>query len=210
MRSGPDSLRLGATTLLTLALISLAAGPAKAQTYSYQGKDFDTVVAPYTTAMSISGSFQLPLPLVPNLPPTDASASVLSFSFTDGVETRTEADSVICAFELATGPDGRITQWRIALRETGIAVGDPQHTIGTSRHPFTANDQGDHILATGVDCVDTEIPFDYGYRENNPGTWTSDVAAVPTLPAVSAMLLAGLLALLGIAALRRRKLVTRL
>lgn len=75
-----------------MALALLAVGSVKAETYSYSGKNYDNVIAPYTTDMQVTGSITTSIPIPPNSSGFDIRTIVTSWSFFDGVHTITNAD----------------------------------------------------------------------------------------------------------------------
>jgi uncharacterized repeat protein (TIGR01451 family) len=106
---------------------------ACAATYTYTGLPFNFVSAPYTTSMSITGSFTTASPLPANMPITDigpnGSNLVTAWSFNDGINTYTMANSVVLpqpgTFRIATDASGSITQFYIQMQQPL-----PPHTVG--------------------------------------------------------------------------------
>jgi hypothetical protein len=107
-----------------IVMLLAAAGPLAAgtvYTYTYAGNDFTSAVAPFTTSDYITGSFTLDAPLGDNLGGGNIAASVASFSFTDGVDTITNAtpgiDDCSCSptIDIWTNGTGEITNWEISL-----------------------------------------------------------------------------------------------
>ena len=78
----------------TLRLVALSivvglfaeSGTTCAATYTYSGGNFVDVLGDYTTMMRVTGQFTVAVPLAPNLPFTDITALVTSYSFGDGVQ----------------------------------------------------------------------------------------------------------------------------
>ena len=86
---------------IILGLGALAAPRANADVvYTYTGNDFTFATAPYTTTDRVIASFDLPSVLAPNLVLTTITPS--AWSFTDGVQTLTQATSSPLAFEVGT------------------------------------------------------------------------------------------------------------
>jgi hypothetical protein len=108
-------------------------GSAWATTYTYTGSNFNFVVAPYTTAMSITGSFTTASPLPANMAVTDigpnGSNLVTAWSFTDSINTYTQANSVVLpqlgTFRIGTDATGSVTSFYIQLEQPL-----PPHTVG--------------------------------------------------------------------------------
>ena len=145
------------------------------------------------------------LPLPPNLAYTGIGFPQLTdYSFSNGAFTFTPANTTVCDFSVATGPDASIVQWRIVLRQSGVTVGADQFTAATSRS-VGATDQGDIIEATGDDCVAMVTAKELAEVQDAPGVWTSDAMAVPALPEWAWALLLALLAIAGATTLRSRQ-----
>jgi hypothetical protein len=106
-----------ALSILVACAILVGATQAHATTYTYTGNDFTTVTGPYTTSMSVSGSFTVANPLSANTY-TDISGIVQSFSFYDGPDTITNlsSDLEILTFLIRTDSFGNISFWDINLR----------------------------------------------------------------------------------------------
>ncbi|HBL30558.1 MAG TPA: hypothetical protein DD490_27295 [Acidobacteria bacterium] len=175
--------------------------PAVAQiTYSYQGNPFTTALAPYTTSMRVSGSFQVASTLAPSSV-VDLSGSLLHFSFSDGIETRNETNSLICQFAVTTDAGGAITGYDIWLRESGGA--DPQHSLEAR----TANDLAGSLTPNNACGGGALNPF--ASVTGQPGVWTggANVAAVPTVSGVGLAVLTLLLVGCALWRLRLRPVV---
>lgn len=107
---------------------------ACATTYTYTGLPYNTATAPYTTAMSITGNFTTASPLPASMPITDigplGTNLVTSWSFNDGINTYTMANSVVLpqaglTFRIGTDATGSITSFYIQLEQPL-----PPHTVG--------------------------------------------------------------------------------
>ena len=83
---------------LTLGVLILLSNVAVAETYTYTGVLYTTADSPYTTAMSINGSFTTAGPLPNSLPITPIGSAVpglvTSWSFNDGVNTFNNTNSM--------------------------------------------------------------------------------------------------------------------
>ncbi len=104
-------------------------GTTSAATYTYSGGNFVDVLGNYTTMMRVSAQFSVAAPLAPNLPFTDTRAFVTSYSFNDGVQTLTEANSTLLSFSVSTDATGAIATWTISA---GVLIGDSINQISTS------------------------------------------------------------------------------
>jgi hypothetical protein len=104
--------------LLLAAVLVLMASGAQAATYTYTGVNFDTADAPFTTAMSISGSITLAGPLAPNLVGADLGASVTDWSLNNGVGSPhphwADGSGPYLAFFVSTNGGGHIVGWDLA------------------------------------------------------------------------------------------------
>jgi hypothetical protein len=181
--------------IVTLFIVA----PASAQVvYSYSGNDFTTSFAPYTAAMSVDGSFEVAVALPPGAT-TDVSGSLVDFSFFDGVEARSLADSTICQFAVTTDGAGQIVAWDIWLREAGGA--DPQHSLETRSASDLAGFASPNAACGGAALN----PF--ASVTGFPGSWTGSggptAVEVPTASDLGLMLLVAALALAALLHLRR-------
>jgi hypothetical protein len=142
--------------------------PGTPTTYSYLGQLFTSVTPPYTTSERVTGSIKVGNPLPPVMPMTDITAALIDFSFTDGVQTRTPANSVICGFLVATDAVGNITQWSIYLTEAPHpAVGNPEQTM-TLGSGFDAVGSGTAVVNS---CASISQPI--FANSSGPGTWSA-------------------------------------
>ena len=102
------------TKIIPLLAVALAVGfltaasvQAVPTTYVYTGNPFTNVSGRYTTSDFVSGMLTLAGPLAANMPLTIVSP--IAFSFSDGVQTITQANASGYTFSFATGPGGAIT-----------------------------------------------------------------------------------------------------
>jgi hypothetical protein len=188
-------MRLSFVSAAVAVLVSFAAPAAGQVTFSYQGNPFTTAFAPYTTSMSISGSFEVGAPLAPSTT-TELSGSLVGFSFFDGVETRDQTNSLICQFEVTTNAAGAISGWNIWLREFGGA--DPQHSLETR----STNDLAGFLSPSGACGAGALNPFASTVAQ--PGVWSGGprIAIVPTASEVGLVLLTMLLSACAVWRLR--------
>ena len=78
-----------------VVLVLALAGSAVADTYTYTGVAYTSVTGSYTTSMSVTGSFETSAPIPPNSTDLDLMSLITSWSFSDGQNTLTNANSVI-------------------------------------------------------------------------------------------------------------------
>ncbi|MEO8277630.1 MAG: hypothetical protein ABI639_15565 [Thermoanaerobaculia bacterium] len=157
--------------------------PPDPSTYNYTGDPYTSATPPYSLGGAVQGSLTLAGPLPPYLPLTDVTPAIVAFAFDDGVETRTLADSFLCAFEVATDGTGNITRWRISLRRFPYNTGDPHHAIDSNGQPGVV--QGADFAGSGTAPADpcgvmALSPFG---SSNTQGIWQTDhpLPLVPTL-----------------------------
>jgi hypothetical protein len=177
-----------------LALVLFALGlpcAASAATYVYTGPNYQFVQAPYTAAMSMSGSFTTTSPLPASMSPTDIGPNgtnlVTGWSFNDGVNTFTQANSVplpqFGTFRIGTDASGNINAFYIQL-ESPL----PPHAVNQAMNSITiANlglSQGQGVITTcaalqGNVCATLNQATSYG--SGGPGSFTT---IAPTPPSI--------------------------
>jgi hypothetical protein len=165
-----------------------------AVTYTYVGHDFTDVVSPYTTADKVTGSFALAAALSDDLSNYDIPrSSILSFSFSDGVQTitNTTPDTGPVSFfdDISTNGEGDITSWYIEVTKNENDYVDTRNTTPAS--------SADKDLGVYLGSGD-----DFGHNENEPGTFTVSFSVPEPTSVVSLGI--GLLAL-GFLCNRRKK-----
>ncbi|HET9796243.1 MAG TPA: hypothetical protein VFS34_17505 [Thermoanaerobaculia bacterium] len=175
--------------------------PGTPVSYDYAGPFFTDVIAPYTTQDRITGMLRFGNPLPPNMPLADVTAAILDFSYSDGIQTRTAADSVICKLEVATDAAGRIVQWDVELRQRVASSSDPFSSIDSIHVGAVGRDLGGTNPAGGNPCgVFTLDPFG-STAPGGVGSWTPAPAgggtAIPTLSGSALLVLAALTAAAG-------------
>jgi PEP-CTERM motif-containing protein len=195
---------LGVGLFCAVVNLSIAFDAAALSIYQYTGNSYTLIInntppvgATYTTAMNVSGSFELAAPLPANLPLTNIAGSLLSYAFDDGVHTLTDATSdLVGAFNVATDALGNISLWQITAQSgpplplTG-GPGDQRVVISTLSIVGQVFDTG--LLQEcpgGVAGSCGSVRTDLGQTPSNPGTW----ALIPE-PSTALLLGAGLAAL---------------
>jgi hypothetical protein len=141
--------------------------------YTYAGNPFTSTSDPAGgfAGQSIDGSFTLAAPLTDGLMFTSSPTGnvvPLAYSFTDGVNTFTNLNSVD-DFQIETNGSGVITEWFVAISTNGV------NTPGLS-----TQDDGSAMSPTIVDNGHSSFDNFGGQNENDKGIWTpSSTSAVP-------------------------------
>lgn len=220
--------------LVALALL-LAAGWAQAQAtvytatmpggYTFTG-DFTApcITGPcanFDLAMGISGSFTTPAPLAANLNGADIFASVTAFNFTSGLNTFSSTDPKVRThlFRVSTDGSGAIIDSNIVLLywETGTsphAIDDRVSHLETgfvyANHNERCSTVGDAPTGVGDSCLISDFDSDSSTASGVALVWSSaavpaGVASIPTLSEWGLTIMAFLLGLAGLAAMRSRR-----
>ena len=167
-----------------LVLLAATSGLAKADTYTYTftgapfSGPFSSAPAPFTPSDSITGSLTLAAPLATG----PQSVTPLSFSFSDGVDTFTNATASFANFFFDANSAGQIDLWQIYLGSD------------TANQIYT--DAGSEIVFhNGVRA--------YDIGPTSKGTWTETVNASST-PEPSGLVLVATGTLGCVGVIRRR------
>jgi hypothetical protein len=168
-------------------------------TYQYTGDPFTTALPPYSIGGSVNGTITTAGPLPPFLPLTDITGALSSMTFSDGIQTRTLGNSVLCSFRVATDGAGNITQWQVLLRQFPFTTGSPQQSIDSSGNAGLpeGNDLAGTGLAGASPCSPMALTF-FGSTFTQ-GTWTAQASSPAGAPALSGLGLALITVLLGLA-----------
>ena len=182
--------RLGLAIVCAAALSAMGAACASADTiYAYTGNAFDTFSSPttsYTANDKVTGWFDLTTPLVASSS-TLQSPTPVSFSFTDGIQTFTNATTLFMeTFNvISTDATGLPLTWSIALRiNSADFIITTTECLGNPCAAFAFTDLG--RISTS----------NFGYNSTMAGDWTVTATPIPTtLPLFATGL--GALGLLG-------------
>ena len=218
-------MHLPIASLLALGALSL---PASAQVTTYQlasqaaYSSFipcmpagSTACEAYTSAMTVAGQFTLSAPLAASLSATTLAPT--AFSFSDGVNTYTEAGAWVHRLMVWTDASGALTQFNLEVRKwlTGTpphAVGDRLSTLYIDQSLFSATHNAEcSFIPVGQSADNCTLLTDWQFTHNASGALSGTFAAASApmgpqpIPSLSVHGLAGLSALLAAAAgLRRR------
>jgi hypothetical protein len=178
---------------MLLASLPAAAARANEIKLTYTGNTFNDFFSGgslpqdvYTSTDRVTGTIELLAPLPTNL--VGGFVTPLSFSFSDGVNTITNADPTLAAttsFQFWTDGSGQIVHW--ALNLSDLNPGDFARGIQTLNMPIIpdcGNCQVDAGTSTqcapGVDCLDAvgvhldPLYFQVARVDGLPGVWTSE------------------------------------
>jgi hypothetical protein len=180
---------------LALSLLFLSCY-SQAETYTYTGPNYHTANPPYTTDIGITGSFTTSSAIPPNSVDFDLRPIATSWSFSDGVNTQTEANSglwdIAGAFPpiASTDADGNITSIIFLLfnpatpHEVGIAFDQFQ-----IRSDVPSAMAANNLICTGLTddwCSsftwDAEETPDFPSGTAELGTWQTGPSDPPTPP----------------------------
>jgi hypothetical protein len=118
-----------AGTAIILAVATLHGSVALAdQVLTYTGRDFEFVDGPYTKMDFVSGTIDLSADLPADC--VDCVVMPVSFSFTDGVQTLTDANATGSDFEFWTNPFGQIIHWNVDISAPLQSFIESQNELG--------------------------------------------------------------------------------
>jgi hypothetical protein len=199
-------LPFGLLGLLCFTLPSVAQADTA---YTYTGNAYTSCTGAYASggtcvgdALSITFDTTLTGSALDNLPLTDITPYVSSFSFSDGVASSTQADGYLQVFQIATDSSGDIIEW---VMSTFSEPGGPSTPFAEAAsyggRPTGVNDYG----RTGP--VDSLNPPNTATNQDDPGTWSGGPPATTPEPSALPMVALGLAGLLGVAPYRKWRLI---
>ena len=162
-----------------IALASMIASHASAETYRYTGNNFAIALGQYTTQMQVTGSITTSVPIPPNSIDFDIRTTMTSWTFSDGVQTITSENGVfhpLFSTKFSTDGTGNIFRGDVWVGDDplGTVIGDKNNIIQTS---FTGGIDAGMIQATCTEpvtnpCTTYSFGPDRGLLFSSTGTWT--------------------------------------
>lgn len=198
-----------------LALCACASGAWAQAVYSYVSPNYTTVVAPFTTAMQLTGTITSPTPFPPNLnqqPVGPGTPYPVTWSFSDGLNTYTDANSArvfggSLDFWVTTDAAGVLTNAQVHLMSPG-----PVHSVNLPVRIMLAGGTASSTAGlvcsavTVAQCTATEAAAGGLVFASvpGPGTWTQRSTAPVAVPGLGWPAM-GVLALMLTGTLLRRR-----
>jgi PEP-CTERM motif len=188
---------------LAFALAPVDSARADAVVYNYVGADFINAHDPFSTTENLTGTISFAAPLAANLTlnsgSTNSNVTPVSFSFTAGPETLTNASFSAndTTFRFSTDAAGNITAWDIVI---GLGGGG-QINIDNYGDVF-GPELGDQVAVGGNFQGDSGFDPGEAFALNRAAGQFEIAAAVPE-PSTWAMMILGFCGL-GFMAYRRK------
>lgn len=199
-----------AKILVVLALLGMASEANANAIYTYVGNPFADIVdvpfpaGSFDTSMRVTGQFELANALSADMPMTDLTGQILSFSFSNGRATLSNVDpfTSLAVFSVSTDALGAINGWAISVQRLQAVNGGLDLTAQTFNDPtfgFPLEDSGQVVACDPIPlqrglCVSLADVATVG---GAPGAWTrsdpGDPATVPE-PGTMTLMLTGLAA----------------
>jgi hypothetical protein len=156
--------QIGLSVLVASGLVALGAAQSTADIiYSYTGNPFTMASSPYTTNDFISGSFELATPLDNNLPFTLINSTILSFSFSDGVQTISSPQAFPDSnFAIQTDATGTPSGWFVSVHSAPFCP-----CITSDNAPGFVFDVATNVFGS----FPSPAPI-LAENQNSPGTWS--------------------------------------
>lgn len=170
----------------TVMLISSHSALAITQ-YRFSGPEYGVTEGAYTGTMSLSGSFSTNTPLPSDMLLTSIADRVITWNFTDGINSYTPLNSIILgddpdSFRVETDSSGNITNYIISF----VTPKSP-HPIGSSVSGFfiakyfeypsgllEAVNNGTCDSETNSVCLTINPSLDYQYSTEYSFTWATN------------------------------------
>ncbi|HOP22624.1 MAG TPA: hypothetical protein PK055_00200 [Gammaproteobacteria bacterium] len=135
---------------------------AQAETYTYTGPNFNEFFGDYSASDFITGSFDTSSPLPANASYGDFSGLVTSWSFTDGQQTLTPANSYLAYFNMSTNSSGQPDEWLVSIYENQTLPTNINAPSGTTvsliETAFTRNNLFQEIGSQDSNCSENNGP----------------------------------------------------
>ena len=201
---------------ILFGVLLLVSGYAAGATYTYSGVSYTVASGAYTTSMKINGSFTTTAPLPPNLSmveigPGAAEPLVTSWSFSDGVNSYTNSNSMLLYgsasyFAVSTGVSGEITDFTIGfMSPPGThTVGQPINGIYFSSIQQATSAEPCNVVTSNICTAISAGGANYA-ESTLGGTFShSELSAIPTFSEWGMIFMASLMAMFGIRRMRRK------
>ena len=195
------------TIFLLSLLIASWSGSVSAATYSFQGANFSNFSSgsSFNSSMRVTGSFDINGFLSPNLANQDISGDIVTFSFSNGLVTRTPANTAVCIFRVTTDGNGNLLDVLISLRANPApTVGQPLEFLDIGAFDYVYTGTGPSS-GPGNECS-ALTPNNWATAPRTGSQWTSPerLVSVPALSDAGLIVASLLMALAGVITLRKR------